>query len=106
MQEALGAFQLIETDASHVRRAKQVQRLLATRSQRGRKIPGLLMAAAAEGASLAVIHYDADFDRIATVAGQSCAYGARRKYRLISRTQFVQPVRIASRLDYFYDTPT
>jgi len=41
---ALNAFDPIETTAAHVRRALQVQRLLAERSQRGRKLPDLLVA--------------------------------------------------------------
>jgi predicted nucleic acid-binding protein len=68
--EALDAFELIETSADHVRRARQVQRLLATKHQRGRKVPDLLIAAAAEANDLALLHYDADFDRIAAVTGQ------------------------------------
>ncbi len=67
---ALDAFTSIETTAAHVRRALQVQRLLAERSQRGRKIPDLLVAAAAEERGLTVLHYDADFDLIAGVTGQ------------------------------------
>jgi len=74
IQEALEAFELVETDPRHVRRARQVQRLLAARSQRGRKIPDLLVAAAAEEVGLEVLHYDADFDRIAAVTGQSCVW--------------------------------
>ena len=68
--DALDAFELIETSADHVRRARQVQRLLASKHQRGRKVPDLLIAAAAEVNDLAVLHYDADFDRIAAVTGQ------------------------------------
>jgi hypothetical protein len=45
---ALDAFERVETTAAHVIRALQVQRLLAERSQRGRKVPDLLVAAAAE----------------------------------------------------------
>ena len=67
---SLGAFELVETTADHVRRARQVQRLLAAKHQRGRKIPDLLIAAAAEASDLVVLHYDADFDRIAAVTGQ------------------------------------
>ena len=67
---ALDAFDLIETAAERVRRARQVQRLLAAKHQRGRKVPDLLIAAAAEASGLAVLHYDADFDRIAAVTGQ------------------------------------
>lgn len=69
-QHHLDAFAPIETTHRHVVRAKQVQRLLAAKSQRGRKIPDLLVAAAAEEHGLVVLHYDADFDRIASVTGQ------------------------------------
>jgi len=71
---ALNAFDPIETTAAHVRRALQVQRLLAERSQRGRKIPDLLVAAAAEELDVAVLHYDGDFDLIASVTGQRCQW--------------------------------
>ena len=71
---ALHAFEPVETSAAHLRRALQVQRLLADRSQRGRKIPDLLVAAAAEELDLAVLHYDADFDLIASVTGQPCQW--------------------------------
>ena len=47
-----------------------MQRLLASKHQRGRKVPDLLIAAAAEANDLAVLHFDADFDRIAAVTGQ------------------------------------
>ena len=69
---ALAAFELVESTASHHRRALHVQHLLAQRSQRGRKIPDLLIAAAGEDHGLAVLHYDADFDLIAAVTGQPC----------------------------------
>jgi len=71
---ALDAFDPVATTAAHVRRALQVQRLLAQRSQRGRKIPDLLVAAAAEELDISVLHYDADFDLIATVTGQACKW--------------------------------
>ena len=67
---ALEVFELIETTAEHVVRARQVQRLLAAKHQRGRKIPDLLIAAAAETRGLTVLHYDSDFDLIARVTGQ------------------------------------
>lgn len=70
---ALGAFEIIETTATHVNRALQVQRLLAERSQR-RKIPDLLIAAAAEAQNLTLLHYDADFDLIHSVTGQNCQW--------------------------------
>jgi len=71
---ALDAFDPIDTTVAHVRRALQVQRLLAERSQRGRKIPDLLVAAAAEELDVAVLHYDGDFDLIASVTGQRCQW--------------------------------
>jgi len=71
---ALDALVLVETTADHVQRARQVQRLLAANSQRGRKIPDLLVAAAAEQAGYTVLHYDADFDHIAAVTGQPCQW--------------------------------
>ena len=51
-----------------------MQRLLASRGLRGRKVPDLLIAAAAEESGLAVLHYDADFDLIARVTGQRCEW--------------------------------
>ncbi len=72
--EALQVFELVETTSDHLRRARQVQRLLAAKYQRGRKVPDLLIAAAAETRILSVLHYDADFDRIAAVTGQACQW--------------------------------
>ena len=70
----LSVFKLVETTAEHVQRARQVQRLLASRSQRGRKVPDLLIAAAAEQDHLVLLHYDSDFDLIAKVTGQQCQW--------------------------------
>ena len=70
LMAGLTAFDSLDTTAGHVARALQVQRLLAGRNQRGRKIPDLLIAAAAEEQDLTVLHYDGDFDLIAAVTGQ------------------------------------
>ncbi len=52
-------------------RAIEVQGLLAEKAQhRAASIPDLVVAAAAEHAGLTVLHYDADFDLIATVTAQ------------------------------------
>lgn len=67
---ALGAFRRVGVEEHHFDRARQVQRELATRGLKGRKVPDLLIAAVAEAASLTVLHYDAGFDHIATVTGQ------------------------------------
>jgi predicted nucleic acid-binding protein len=74
LMAALHVFELVETTSGHLRRARQIKRLMADKRQRGRKVPNLLVAAAAEERSLAVLHYDADFDRIAAVTGQSCEW--------------------------------
>ncbi|HEY7961348.1 MAG TPA: PIN domain nuclease [Solirubrobacteraceae bacterium] len=74
LADAVGAFELVPSTAAHVHRAKQTQRLLASRHQRGRKLPDLLIAAAAEARGLIVLHYDADFDLIAAATGQPCEW--------------------------------
>lgn len=55
-------------------RAIEVQYLLARRGQHRVPLPDLLIAAVAEINGLTVIHYDADFDRIAAVTGQLCEW--------------------------------
>jgi predicted nucleic acid-binding protein len=67
---ALAVFDLIETTGEHVQRARSVQRMLAAKHQRGRKVAELLIAAAAQANGLTVLHYDADFDRISAATGQ------------------------------------
>ena len=51
-------------------RADEVQRLLAAPGLKGRKSPDLVIAAHPELAGLTVVHYDVDFDHIASIAGQ------------------------------------
>jgi predicted nucleic acid-binding protein len=52
-------------------RAIEVQGFLADRGQhRGANVADLIVAAAAELAGLTVLHYDSDFDLIASVTGQ------------------------------------
>jgi predicted nucleic acid-binding protein len=66
------------TDAA-VDRALEVEGLLATRSQhRAVPLPDLLVAACAERAGLTVLHYDADFDRIAAVTDQAMQWVVAR----------------------------
>ncbi len=58
-------------DEACVERALEVQAMLAERSQhRAVPLPDLLIAACAEQAGLTVLHYDADFERIAKLTGQ------------------------------------
>lgn len=66
-----GAFEYFPLTDEIARRAIDVQGLLATRAQhRSASIPDLLIAATAEHYSLTVLHYDADYDRIAEFTGQ------------------------------------
>lgn len=69
--EILLRFVHVPIDQATLDRAIDVQGLLADRGQhRGANVPDLVVAAAAERAGLTVLHYDADFDLIATVTGQ------------------------------------
>jgi predicted nucleic acid-binding protein len=62
-----------------VDRALEVQGLLAARSQhRAVPLPDLLVAACAERAGLTVLHYDADYDRIAEITGQATQWVVAR----------------------------
>jgi predicted nucleic acid-binding protein len=69
--KALRGMPRAPLDERCVQRALEVQAMLAERSQhRAVPLPDLLVAACAERAGLAVLHYDADFDRIAKLTGQ------------------------------------
>ena len=69
--EALRGMPRAPLDELCVGRALEVQAMLAERSQhRAVPLPDLLVAACAENADLAVLHYDADFERIAELTGQ------------------------------------
>jgi predicted nucleic acid-binding protein len=59
-------------------RALDVQHLLAQRGQHRLSIPALLIAAIAELNDLTVLHYDADYDLIAEVTGQSTEWVVER----------------------------
>jgi predicted nucleic acid-binding protein len=67
-----GSLPHVEVGESGIERAIVVQTALARKGHhRAVTIPDLLIAAAAEGAGLTVLHYDADFDFVAGVTGQS-----------------------------------
>lgn len=71
MREYRSAWPVVAMDQTVLDRAVEVQdALAATSRQRGAKIADLLIAAAAEAAQLVVLHYDGDFDLIASVTGQ------------------------------------
>ena len=71
LARVLRALPRVPVNDEAVDRALEVQGLLAARSQhRAVPLPDLLVAACAERAGLTVLHYDADFDRIAEVTDQ------------------------------------
>jgi len=72
LSEALRGMPRAPIDEAGVRRALEVQAMLAERSRhRAVPLPDLLIAACAEQAGLTVLHYDSDFDRIAELTGQA-----------------------------------
>ncbi len=66
-----GSLPSLPINEAVTERAVAVQRLLAQRGQHRLPLPDLLIAAVAEINDLTVIHYDADYDRIAGVTGQA-----------------------------------
>jgi predicted nucleic acid-binding protein len=71
LTEALRGMPRVAVDDAAVSRALAVQAMLAERSQHHAvPLPDLLVAACAEQAGLTVLHYDADFDRIAQLTNQ------------------------------------
>ena len=64
------AYRQVPLSETTFQRAVEVQGLLAERGQHRVPIPDLIIAAAAEEAGMVLLHYDADFDRIAAVTGQ------------------------------------
>lgn len=67
---AVRTFATVDIDPADVSRACGVQRALAAEGLRGRKLPDLLIAAAAERRGLVLLHYDEDFELIADMTGQ------------------------------------
>lgn len=79
LMEVLAAFPHTPiTDADH-RRAIEVQGLLALTGQhRSLSLVDALVAAIAEARQLTVLHYDADFERVAAITGQSHEWIVKR----------------------------
>ena len=72
------AYRQVELTESMFQRAIDVQGLLAVSGQHRVPIPDLIIAAAAEHAGMVLLHYDADFDRIAAATGQATEWVVRR----------------------------
>lgn len=77
--EAFYAQRWIEVSADAMNRALATHRSLARTSQhRHFRLPDLIIAATAEVNGATVLHYDADYDRIAAVTGQPTEWVAPR----------------------------
>jgi hypothetical protein len=76
---ALRGQRWIDTTAAAMERALEVHRMLRIRSQhRHFALPDLIIAATAEAAGATVLHYDADYDKIAGITGQPVEWVAAR----------------------------
>ena len=76
---ALRAHRWLDVTAAAMDRAMEVHAELAKKSQhRQFRLPDLIIAATAELGGAVVLHYDADYDRIAAVSGQACEWVAPR----------------------------
>jgi predicted nucleic acid-binding protein len=76
---ALHAHRWIDVTTQAMNRALEVHRALAANSQhRHFRLPDLIIAATAEAHGATVLHYDADYDRIAAVTGQPTEWVADR----------------------------
>ena len=77
--ELLGLLATCPIETEQLQRAREVQTILASKGHhRGVKPVDLLVAAAAEGAGLSILHYDHDYDLIASVTGQPTRWIAKR----------------------------
>ena len=71
---ALRATRMVETTPADWQQALDVHRKLARSGpgrQRSVRLPDLIIAAVAAREGLPVVHYDADYDRIAGITGQA-----------------------------------
>ena len=77
----LDALASAPIDEEVCKRALGVQAALADRgagAHRGVKLPDYLIAAAAESSQLVVLHYDSDYESVATITGQEHEWIAPR----------------------------
>ena len=68
--DELAGFPEAPIGSDQLNRALDVQMQLAAKGHHRLPIPDLIIAAAAESAEHSVLHYDADYERIAEVTGQ------------------------------------
>lgn len=74
-----GVFRWAETDDRAMQRALEVQGILASKSMiRAVGLADLIIAAVAEINALTILHYDSDFDHIASITSQPCEWVVAR----------------------------
>ena len=72
------AYEWLPTEDGDLRRALSVQAQLADQPQpRAVPLPDLIIAAVAERHGVCVLHYDADYERVATITGQPTRWVVR-----------------------------
>jgi predicted nucleic acid-binding protein len=77
--DALHGHRWVDVTTQAMDRALSVHRALAAASQhRHFRLPDLIIAATAEVNGATVLHYDADYDRIAAITGQPVEWVAPR----------------------------
>jgi predicted nucleic acid-binding protein len=69
-ESALGEYTRVPVAQEDLDRADVVQRALVSEGLKGRKPVDLIIAAQAERLRLTILHYDKDFEFIASVTGQ------------------------------------
>jgi predicted nucleic acid-binding protein len=73
------AYEWLPTEDGDLRRALGVQAELAARDQLGAvSLADLIIAAVAERHGVCVLHYDADYERVATITGQPTRWVVRK----------------------------
>ena len=79
LSDALHAQRWMDVTTTVMDRALAVHRELAAKSRhRHFRLPDLIIAATAEEHGATVLHYDADYDRIAEVTGQQVEWVAAK----------------------------
>lgn len=71
LRDELAGLEDLPVGSPHLERALEVQRTLAMTGHHRIPLPDLIISAVAESASATVLHYDADYERISEVTGQS-----------------------------------
>ena len=78
LSDELAGLNEVPVESGQLARALEVQRALAARGQHRLPIPDLIIAAAAESVGHTILHYDADYERIADITGQAHEWIAPR----------------------------